>query len=78
MSFGTLSAGIITMIPAEASKPNQMGYYSVCAFAPYSTLILLGLSILGFILFVKMVSFFKRKYRSSKISLGISKLANYP
>jgi hypothetical protein len=31
--------GISTPIPAPASKPNLIGYYSHCPFAPISTLI---------------------------------------
>ncbi len=65
MSFGLLIVGILTVLPAEASKSNYLGYYSVCAFVPFSTLIILGISSIGFLLLTKMVSFFKRKYRVS-------------
>lgn len=37
---------VITMWPHEASKVNRLGYYSVCSFAPWSTLIFLGGSFL--------------------------------
>jgi hypothetical protein len=32
--------GVLTLLPAAASKPNLIGYYSLCTFAPVSTLIL--------------------------------------
>ena len=31
--------GLSTLIPAPASKPNMLGYYSHCSFTPLSTLI---------------------------------------
>jgi hypothetical protein len=31
--------GIITLIPAPASKPSLLGYHSHCPFAPISTII---------------------------------------
>jgi hypothetical protein len=31
---------IWTLIPGNPSKPNDLGYYSVCSFAPWSTLAL--------------------------------------
>ena len=53
LSFGALTAGIFTVLPAESfgwtvSKPSYLGYYSVCSFAPFSTLILFGMFIIGF------------------------------
>jgi hypothetical protein len=30
---------VATLVPAPASKPNLLGYYSHCPFAPVSTLI---------------------------------------
>jgi hypothetical protein len=32
--------GIITLIPAPASKPSLLGYYAYCSFTPISTIIL--------------------------------------
>ncbi len=32
--------GISTLVPAPASKPNLLGYYSHCSIAPVSTIIL--------------------------------------
>lgn len=31
--------GISTLVPAPASKPNLIGYYSHCSFTPISTVI---------------------------------------
>ena len=31
---------IWTLLPGSTSKPNDLGYYSVCSFAPWSTLAL--------------------------------------
>jgi hypothetical protein len=31
--------GIITLVPASASKPSLLGYYAHCSFTPVSTLI---------------------------------------
>jgi hypothetical protein len=33
-----------TLMPATVSKPNRLGFYSVCSFAPISTAILFILS----------------------------------
>ncbi len=32
---------VITMLPFSASKTNDLGYYSLCSFAPWSALALL-------------------------------------
>jgi len=31
--------GVITLVPAPASKPCLLGYYAHCSFAPISTII---------------------------------------
>ena len=67
LSFGSLAAGILTLIPADASKANHLGYYSVCSFTPFSTIILAVISIAGFILFIKMGHFLKTKYQNSNL-----------
>lgn len=33
--------GIAILIPAPVSKPSLLGYYSLCSFAPISTVICL-------------------------------------
>lgn len=37
---------IMTVWPHHASKINRLGYYSVCPFAPLSTLIMIGILLL--------------------------------
>ena len=37
---------VITVWPAQASKSNRLGYASVCSFAPWSTLGMLGITLL--------------------------------
>lgn len=32
---------VVTMLPFSASKTNDLGYYSLCSFAPWSALALL-------------------------------------
>jgi len=44
------SLAVWTVWPMTASKPNVLGYYSHCTFAPWSTLILLGLASLNCLL----------------------------
>ncbi|MFX0012928.1 MAG: hypothetical protein ACFE9R_21640 [Candidatus Hermodarchaeota archaeon] len=61
---GGISAGILTMLPDEASKPCYLGYYAHCAFTPYSTLILFAMAIVGTILLIKLVKYFKRQYKN--------------
>jgi hypothetical protein len=31
--------GIVTLVPASASKPSLLGYYAHCSFTPASTII---------------------------------------
>ena len=35
---------VLTTLPSPTSKTNLLGYRSLCAFVPFSTLILLGLA----------------------------------
>lgn len=53
IGFGALA--FITLLPATASKPNMLGYYGVCSFAPGSTTILLILSAAFILLGLKLV-----------------------
>ena len=46
MGIGFIALSIITLVPAEASKLNRLGYSSVCSFSPLSTGILMIFSIL--------------------------------
>ncbi len=34
-------AGVLTLIPSSAAKMNDIGYHSMCPFAPWSSLALL-------------------------------------
>jgi hypothetical protein len=36
-----VALAVTTALPASASKTNDLGYYSLCSFAPWSTLALL-------------------------------------
>ncbi len=37
---------VMTVWPAEASKPNRLGYMSMCSFAPWSTLSMIAITLL--------------------------------
>jgi hypothetical protein len=37
---GFVALSLITLLPATASEPNLLGYYGICSWAPYSTVIL--------------------------------------
>lgn len=63
--IGGISAGIMTLIPDEASKLCYLGYYAHCSFTPYSTLILFGIAILGTILLLKLIKCLKRQYNKA-------------
>lgn len=65
---GGLSAGILTLIPHEASKANYLGYYSLCSFVPFSTMILFTMAIVGTILLVKLIKYYKRALKRVKIN----------
>ena len=48
--LGFLVLAIITLLPAEASKPNLLGYYSVCSWAPNSTILLIVAAVISLII----------------------------
>ena len=59
LAIGCLASGIWTFIPTEylawgSSKINLVGYLSHCSFTPISTIVLLGTSLIGFALALKM------------------------
>lgn len=60
--IGGISAGFMTLIPDEASKPCYLGYYAHCSFTPYSTLILFAMAIVGTILLIKLIKYLRRQY----------------
>lgn len=47
LTVALLALAILTLVPRQTSKPNLLGYHTLCAFVPVSTLILLGLA--GFV-----------------------------
>jgi hypothetical protein len=57
--IGMLIPTVMTVWPAKASKPNQLGYMSICSFAPWSTLSLIGIALLlvGIVYLVQHVKF---------------------
>jgi len=44
--IGMLIPTMMTLWPAEASKPNRLGYMSMCSFTPWSTLSMIGITLL--------------------------------
>lgn len=36
-----VALAILTLIPGNSTKPNDLGYFSTCSFVPWSTLTLL-------------------------------------
>ena len=43
--LGMLIPTMMTLLPGEASKPNHLGYVSMCSFAPWSTLSMVGITL---------------------------------
>ena len=60
-SIGFVVLAIITLLPAEASKSNLLGYYGVCSFTPKSTIILIVMSAISMIIAVRLRSMRWRK-----------------
>jgi hypothetical protein len=58
LSWILVVASVSTMLPFAASTKNDLGYYSLCSFAPWSSLALL---------FVAGVSWAIRKYLLTRI-----------
>jgi len=53
-AFVHSALAIVTLLPmATASKPNLMGYKSLCSFNPFSAIILFGLAGLHIYLHLK-------------------------
>ena len=44
--MGMLFPTVMTLLPWEADKQNYLGYVSKCSFAPWSTLSLVGITVL--------------------------------
>jgi hypothetical protein len=41
VAIAAMASGLGTLLPAHATQANDLGYKSLCPFAPWSTLILL-------------------------------------
>ena len=81
MMAGGISAGTMTLLPPEdfgwtVSNTNYLGYKSICAFAPFSTLMLFLMALLGFVLLVKFVKYLRRKLKNSEIYVKLKSLTN--
>jgi hypothetical protein len=53
-SVGFVALSLITLLPAVSSKPNLMGYYGVCSFAPASTCILIVFALVSLIVTIRI------------------------
>lgn len=53
-SAGFFTLTLITLVPAEASKLNLLGYYSVCSWAPNSTVMLFFLAIMSLMMALRI------------------------
>jgi hypothetical protein len=45
-----LIIGLLTLIPFSAAKMNDLGYHSICPFAPWSTLALLFVALVAWMI----------------------------
>lgn len=41
LAIAAIGSAILTLIPAHTSHKSDLGYFSLCPFAPWSTLMLL-------------------------------------
>ncbi len=65
VALSPLVPAVATLFPWEASKPNCLGYYSVCSFAPYSSIILTGIAFATLDLIIATKRLLKRFLRLS-------------
>ena len=61
MIIGGAISGAMTLLPAEANKPCYLGYYALCSFTPYSSIILFSIAFTGVILMIVLKRFLKKK-----------------
>ena len=54
LGIGFVPLALLTLLPSDASKPNLLGYYGHCSFAPVSTIILSVLSPVFILLGLRM------------------------
>jgi hypothetical protein len=52
--IGFMVLAAITLLPAAARNPNMLDYYSVCSFAPVSSIILFAFAIIFMLLGLRM------------------------
>jgi hypothetical protein len=81
MIAGGISAGIIALTPPEAlgwtvNNANYIGYISICSFAPFSSLMLFGMTAVGSLLFVKLIKYLKKSSKKSEIFVKLKTIAN--
>ncbi|MFX1480228.1 MAG: hypothetical protein ACFFCI_19115 [Promethearchaeota archaeon] len=81
MIAGGITAGTMTLLPPEdfgwtVSKMNYLGYRSICAFAPFSTIMLFGMAFIGLILLIKFIKYIRRKAKNSKAYTKLKILIN--
>ncbi|MFX0076522.1 MAG: hypothetical protein ACFE96_13855 [Candidatus Hermodarchaeota archaeon] len=81
MIAGGITAGTLTLLPPDGfgwtvSKANYLGYMSICAFAPFSSLLLFGMAVLGYVLLLKLIKYIRRKTKQSEIYVKVKTLAN--
>jgi len=81
MIAGGITAGVFTILPAEdfgwtVSHASYLGYFSVCSFAPFSSIMLFGMAFLGIILLIKYSKYIRKKIRKSSLFLKIKMLTN--
>ena len=81
MIAGGVIAGIMTLTPPEGfgwtvSSTNYLGYMSICSFAPFSSLLLFGMALLGFVLLLKIIKYLRRKTKKSEIYVKLKTLTN--
>ena len=62
--FVTLS--LVTLLPADASKPNLLGYYSLYSWVPNSTAILFSLALVTFLFALRIKSRYSRESMFTK------------
>lgn len=62
-----VALAVLTTLPFPSSRPNLIGYRSLCAFVPLSTLILIGAA--GFVLVLRS-QFYQPKTRARRSKDG--------
>jgi len=63
--------GIMTLLPSEvvgwgADSVCYLGYVAHCSFTPFSTLILFGMTLGGFLMLIPLYRYFRKKIHAIK------------